>query len=303
MTDPKRQLFYGGTNFKALVHRRAYYVDKTAWFPLLEEHRCTAVLGAHQVGKSLLCTTLQCYYDINLADRFPSLFARTRIGAGATAECGQYHVLHFDFSKIAASDRVDEIRVRFNRHCNMRLQDFAMINEGHLTHALRGDLDEDAADNLRVLFALAQACRRPPFYVIIDAYDHFANQCQAAGKHDVHQQLMHAHSFLGCFFKTLQTGLEDNTVKRVMVTGVSSTVIETLAPGFHLANAHSLLGFSQDEIDRLLDRIYLDHQLGPDSRAAINDRVTAHRLLESNGELLYSGAVLNWLAEHLKLKS
>ena len=79
----------------------AYYVDKTHFIPLLEESPFYLFcIRPRRIGKSLWLSTLQHYYDINLADDFASLFADTYIGAHPTDDRNGYLTMFFNFSLV-----------------------------------------------------------------------------------------------------------------------------------------------------------------------------------------------------------
>ena len=50
-------------------------------------------------GKSLLVSTLACYYDRTKAHRFEELFGGTWIGSHPTKEHNQYMIIRYDFQK------------------------------------------------------------------------------------------------------------------------------------------------------------------------------------------------------------
>ena len=95
------------------------YVDKTG---LIE--KTNAVLNTRQkflcvsrprrFGKSLLISTLACYYDRTKADRFEELFGRTWIGEHPTEEHNRYMVVRYDFSKMVMADDMEGLERNFN---------------------------------------------------------------------------------------------------------------------------------------------------------------------------------------------
>ncbi|MCP4146259.1 MAG: AAA family ATPase, partial [bacterium] len=79
-STPKKQIIYGEANYKNLILDNGYYVDKTEYIRLMESYKNPVFLRPRRFGKSLWCTTLEYYYDINEAGNFEQLFGHTHIG-------------------------------------------------------------------------------------------------------------------------------------------------------------------------------------------------------------------------------
>lgn len=54
---------YAVADFIDLRERGFYYVDKTDYIPKLEDYNAPVFLRPRRFGKSLLVSTLACYYD------------------------------------------------------------------------------------------------------------------------------------------------------------------------------------------------------------------------------------------------
>ena len=176
MVNDKPRVLYGEASYRVMVREHGYYVDKTPYIAALENFKSPVFLRPRRFGKSLLCTTLQYYYDINSADQFADLFGNTWIGKHPTAEQGKYFVLHLDFSGVDPSGTVDQIRERFNNQVNAKLMGFTITNRDRFPQPFQIDLKADATDNLAILSSLLKSYDLPSFYIIIDEYDNFANQ-------------------------------------------------------------------------------------------------------------------------------
>ena len=70
----KKRILYGIANYAELVEKNGYFVDKTSWLAKLEQVNNPVFLRPRRFGKSLLCSLLNHYYDLNTADRFSELF-------------------------------------------------------------------------------------------------------------------------------------------------------------------------------------------------------------------------------------
>ena len=72
--EKMKQIMYGVTDFARIRAENGYFVDRTALIRELEKTSYAMFLRPRRFGKSLLCAILQCYYDIDYADRFDALF-------------------------------------------------------------------------------------------------------------------------------------------------------------------------------------------------------------------------------------
>ena len=96
--EKMKQIMYGVTDFARIRAENGYFVDRTAFIRELEKTSYALFLRPRRFGKSLLCSILQCYYDVDYADRFDELFGGLDIGRDPTDERGKYLVLNFNFS-------------------------------------------------------------------------------------------------------------------------------------------------------------------------------------------------------------
>ncbi len=65
-------------------------------------------------GKSLYCSILECYYDVNRATKFESLFTCLNIGVAPTTERNSCMVFRLNFSKIDVKASHEAIEKSFN---------------------------------------------------------------------------------------------------------------------------------------------------------------------------------------------
>lgn len=109
--------------------------------------------------------------------------------------------------------------------------------------------------------------------------------------------------FLKTFFKTLKTGRENGTIQNVFITGVLPIAIDDMASGFNVASFitlhpkfENMLGFTQTEMDNLLDEIYRDCAIDPATRqevgAVIKNQYNGYHFVTSEGESLYNSTLV-----------
>ena len=66
---------YGVARFESVRNENKYYVDKTMYFPLLEDTgNFLFLIRPRRFGKSVFVSMMQAYYDIAQAEKFDRLF-------------------------------------------------------------------------------------------------------------------------------------------------------------------------------------------------------------------------------------
>lgn len=120
----KYKIPYAVSNYEALRLEGYYYVDKTKYITELEQYKVPVFLRPRRFGKSLLCTTLESYYDLNKADRFEAIFGDTYIGKKPTGQQNSYMVMSLDFSTVSVSLNRDEMARNFDNIINRTIRGF-----------------------------------------------------------------------------------------------------------------------------------------------------------------------------------
>ncbi len=97
-------------------------------------------------------------------------------------------------------------------------------------------------------------------YVIIDEYDHFANNLLSQGK-EMFKLLVQTDGYVRPFYEALKMGTE-RVVDRMFITGVMPILLDSLTSGFNIgANLstderfNEMFGFTEDEINPILDSL------------------------------------------------
>lgn len=303
MSRPKKRVLYSEANYAAIVRDNGYFVDKTNYIAELEAVRNPVFLRPRRFGKSLLCSILRHYYDISFADRFDELFGHTWIGRNPTGRQNQYIVLFLNFSTIATGPTIDDIEASFKHQCNGFINTLCQYYAPMFETMPPVDLNAPVADTLESMLNHVWGNSLPPVYVIIDEYDNFANQLITGNKDLLYQQLTAEDSFFKSFFKTLKEGRETGAIANVFITGVLPILIDELASGFNIATFITLrpqfkqmLGFTQAEVDKLLDEVYGDYEIDPTTRtevdAVVKNYYDGYHFVDPDSEPLYNSTIL-----------
>jgi hypothetical protein len=148
--------------------------------------------------------------------------------------------------------------------------------------------------------------------VIIDEYDNFANQLIVSNQDLLYRDLTAADGFLKTFFKALKAGRESGAIANIFITGVLPITIDELASAFNVATFltlepafEAMLGFTQAEVDHLVDEIYRDYAFDPATRNEINtvikNNYNGYHFVNPNGEALYNSTILIYFLRYFTL--
>ncbi|MEA3338491.1 MAG: AAA family ATPase [Chloroflexota bacterium] len=312
MMPLKKRILYGVANYEEIVREHGYFVDKTHYIEKLEQVKNPVFLRPRRFGKSLLCRMLECYYNVNQEEDFEELFGHTYIGRNPTPLHNSFFVLHLDFSTIDPTGTIEEIEKDFDNACNSRMETIVSLY-GRWFQELSIQFSASASSNLRRILDVILKNDLPLLYVIIDEYDNFANQLVTAHKDQLYRRLMADDSFLKTFFKTLKEGRKTGAIVNVFITGVLPIVMDDLASGYNIARFITLspkfegmLGFTQTEVDTLLDEVYHDYEIDPATRNEVNDVIKNHydgyHFVTMDGESLYNPTILmyfmSWFCDY-----
>ena len=250
---PIKPFPYGISNYKTIISEGYAYVDKTMYIRSLEQ------IGVHNLflrprrfGKTLFTSMLRYYYDINEKDNFNDLFSHLNIGKNPTKKKNAYYVLKFNFSGIRTDS--DEILLRgFTRSVHETLLTFCAAYNLDIT--LKMDSPEEQL--LQVLNQF-QRIRDGKIYVIIDEYDHFANELLSFNPH-LFKDSGTEDGFVRKWYEVLKNATE-TVVERIFITGVSPITLDSLTSGFNISDNLSMLspfngmiGFTKTEVEKLIE--------------------------------------------------
>ena len=307
--ERKRKIPYGVINWAELV-RECMFVDNTAYIRELEAIKTPVFLRPKRFGKSVVCSMLAHYYDIDLKDRFDELFGMTDIGRDPTPLRNSFLVLQFDFSTVQVGTLAD-IERNFVEHVRGRVERFATQYASLADWSRALELDGPAAmiDKVRDIIKNAGL---PPLYVIIDEYDNFTNELVVSNR-DLEYNAVCGHdakgditreSFFKAFFKSFKAGLADGTVGRTYFTGVLPITLDDLSSGFNVGTVVSLnpeilnlVGFTQRQVERYVDDVYEEYGFDRSNREAVLTDLKAFYdgyRFRPDAEPLYNSTICNW---------
>ncbi len=251
-----KKLPNGISNYEELIEDGYYYVDKTPYIEKLEAltDKRIMFLRPRKFGKTLFTSMLENYYDKKKKEKFEKLFGKTYIGKNPTELRNKYHILKFNFSGIDTSDNESTIK-GFKREVASSIKlfvekyelDFFVNNE---------DEAENILDNLFKSFEIQRNTEK--IYVIIDEYDHFANELLGFNTNQF-KNLVSKNGKVRKWYEILKKGTE-NVVDRIFITGVAPITLDSLTSGFNISsdktkdrNLNEMMGFTKEEVVEIME--------------------------------------------------
>ena len=257
--ETMKQIMYGVTDFARIRAENGYFVDRTALIRELEKTSYAMFLRPRRFGKSLLCSILQCYYDIDYAGRFEEFFGGLDIGREPTAERGKYLFIDFNFTGV--EKRIDRVQDSFNEYCSERLDVFVERQAGRLPEGTTAAVlaKRTCHEKFNTLTMRLKGSGLA-LYITIDEYDNFTNTILAESR-ESYEALCHGDGFFKQFFNELKlaTTGTDAPVTRLFVTGVTPVTMDDVTSGFNIAANISLnpafaafTGFTHGDVREML---------------------------------------------------
>ena len=255
-----KKLPYGISDYERLIENDYYYVDKTMYIEKLESlpEPYIMFLRPRKFGKTLFTSTLENYYDILKSDKFDRLFADTYIGNHPTKLKNSYCILKFNFSGIDTSNE-DATMIGFKEKVTLSVNRFT--KDYGLDFYANPDLTtEGLLSNILEAFRTQKPGSK--IYVIIDEYDHFANEL--LGFHtNQFKNLVSKNGKVRKWYEILKEGTE-SVIDRIFITGVAPITLDSLTSGFNISfditqdfRFNEMMGFTQKELTKMMEELEL----------------------------------------------
>ena len=250
-----KKLPYGISDYEKIIENNYYYVDKTQYIEKLEDYANPTImfLRPRKFGKTLFTSVLENYYDINKKDKFEELFGNTYIGKHPTKEKNNYHILRFNFSSLDTSsteNTIESFKSEVARGVKKCVELYELNFYVNLTSTA-----EDILKDFFTAFSIQKS--KEKIYIIIDEYDHFANELLSFDI-DNFKHLVSRNGKVRKWYEALKIGTE-SVVGRIFITGVAPITLDSLTSGFNIASNitmdrrfNSMMGFTEKEIQEIM---------------------------------------------------
>ncbi|MCK4260401.1 MAG: AAA family ATPase [Halanaerobiales bacterium] len=269
------------SDFKLLRRENYLYVDKTKYIEKLENlGRYLFFIRPRRFGKSLFLSTLANYYDLDQVDDFENLFGDLYIGKNSTTFKNSNFILALDFSGLDTSNP-EELKNSFNDRVLGSLITFFNYYQNYFPkkEEIIEELKNTSMTRRMDILFNEVAITNYKIYVIIDEYDHFANDLVAVGDGEYYRNVIRASGFVRDFYEIIKIGTK-RVIDRIFISGIAPLMLDDMTSGFNITSnitmipqTNELLGFTEEEIDSILQSIpWIDNikELMPELKAYYN---------------------------------
>ena len=300
-----KRLPSGISDYERLITDNYYYVDKTLYIEKLENYPNPNVmfLRPRKFGKTLFTSTLENYYDVLKKDKFDTLFSDKYIGKNPTSSKNRYYILKFNFSGIDTNN-INSTIEGFKREVASSARVF--VQKYNLDFIVNPeDQAEDILDNLFKAFSLQKPNEK--IYVIIDEYDHFANELlgfNVSGFKD----LVSKNGKVRKWYEILKKGTE-SVVDRIFITGVAPITLDGMTSGFNIVSDitrdfrfNEMMGFTKKELIEMMEHQGITSEKIDELLPVMKENYDGYRFsLDAEEKMYNSNMTLYFLNQYVGL--
>ncbi len=296
---------YGISNYEKMINDGYYYVDKTKYIEKLENLSETNImfLRPRKFGKTLFTSVLENYYDKNKVDKFESLYGNTYIGKNPTKLRNSYCILRFNFSGINTENEETTMK-GFKEKVSIFIDGFAKkygidfyVNQEQTTEGILRSLIE--------AFKLQKPDDK--IYVIIDEYDHFANELLGFSPENF-RSLVSKNGRVRKWYEVLKEGTE-TVVDRIFITGVAPITLDSLTSGFNIGtditqdiDFNDMMGFTRDELVGILNNQEISIEEQDKILPIMKENYDGYKFsLNAKNQIYNSNMCLYFLSRYIRL--
>jgi len=301
----------GQSNFEKIRTENYVYVDKTRFIEQIEneDNSYCFLIRPRKFGKSLFTSVLEYYYDLRFKDRFQELFGDLYIGKNPTPKKNNMFVLNIDFSGIDTSS-IEEFNISLLEKIKMAVTFFITDHRDYIENIDEAKAKvwsmEKVSTCIEYVFDIVKTNGKK-VYIIIDEYDHFANDMIASGTYlgnEDYKKTVWAGSQIRDLYETFKANSK-TVIDKMFITGITPIMLDDVTSGFNISNNLSnelryneILGFTEEEVEFLIDACGIDRE-----------KITVDREFLYNGYLfhvdatkkLYNSAMILYLLHKIKV--
>ena len=301
----KLKMPYGISKYEKIINNGYYYVDKTKYIEKLENLPETSImfLRPRKFGKTLFTSVLENYYDKNKADKFENLYGNTYIGKNPTKLRNTYCILRFNFSGINTEDEETTMKGFKNKTMSF----IKLFTERYGIDFYINE-EREAEDILNDVFK-AFYIQKPDdkIYVIIDEYDHFANELLGFSPENF-RSLVSKNGRVRKWYEVLKEGTE-TVVDRIFITGVAPITLDSLTSGFNIGKDitqdeeyNNMMGFTKEELVGILNNQEISMEEQEKILPIMKENYDGYKFgLNAKNQIYNSNMCLYFLSDYIRL--
>ena len=301
----KLKMPYGISNYEKLITENYYYVDKTKYIEKLENlpEKSIMFLRPRKFGKTLFTSVLEYYYDKKRADKFEKLYGNTYIGKNPTKQKNSYCILRFNFSGIDTETEETTMKGFKEKVC-ISIDGFTQ-KYGIEFYVNQEQTTEGIFRSLLEAFKLQKPEEK--IYVIIDEYDHFANELLGFSPENF-KSLVSKNGKIRKWYEILKEGTE-TVVDRIFITGVAPITLDSLTSGFNIGKDitqdirfNEMMGFTQNELIEILNNQEIPENEQENILPIMKENYDGYKFCINAEEQIYnSNMCLYFLSKYIRL--
>ena len=286
-----KKLPYGISNYEELIEDGYYYADKTMYIEQLENipEKRIMFLRPRKFGKTLFTSTLENYYDLKKVEKFEKLYGNTYIGKNPTKLKNRYHILKFNFSGIDTTNEETTIK-GFKNEVASSIKLF--IERYEMDFFVNNDDEaENILDNLIKAFSVQKVEEK--IYVIIDEYDHFANELLGFNPNQF-KSLVSKNGKVRKWYEILKKGTE-SVIDRIFITGVAPITLDSLTSGFNIGtditqdeSFNEMMGFTEQELRKIMEEQEISKEKQEEILPIMRENYDGYRFSINGKEKIYN---------------
>ena len=286
-----KKLPYGISDYERLIENDYYYVDKTMYIEILENiaEPYIMFLRPRKFGKTLFTSTLENYYDLKKVDKFEKLYGETYIGKNPTKLKNSYHILKFNFSGIDTTNEETTIK-GFKEEVSISISGF--IAKYNLDFYVNPELTaEGLFSSLIEAFKTQKTGEK--IYVIIDEYDHFANELLGFNPNQF-KSLVSKNGKVRKWYEILKKGTE-SVIDRIFITGVAPITLDSLTSGFNIGlditqdrDFNEMMGFTEEELRKIMTEQEIEKEKQEEILPIMKENYDGYRFSIYGKEKMYN---------------
>jgi hypothetical protein len=311
METKRLKLPYGIADFAKIRQQGYYYVDRSSYIRTLEDlpENYLVFLRPRRFGKSLFLSLLNYYYGSIYKEQFDEFFAGLNIHENPTPLKNSYAILKFDFSGILTDSHDNSVH-GFSSAIRRCILVFLKLYFPELSQHENVPPIEAGAENILeyALSSIQMANSSKKVYVLIDEYDHFANEILSF-RYNEYLESVAQNGFVRKFYEKLKTFAGNGVIDRIFITGVSPITLDSLTSGFNISthitldeDFHAMVGFTEAEAGELLARSFPAEQI----YAVMNDCkkwYDGYRFSEDTEERIFNPDMLLYFLRYVEKRN